>query len=147
MERAVESVWQTGEVKAKFFGGYTHSLDLKGRLTLPARFRSSFSDRCYATPSQYGDPCIVIWTVEDFATFVNAVPPLSWDESIERRRLRDWGRQAFELEIDRLGRVGLPQPLRTLVGLEREVLVNGAFGTIELWDPVRWAEYQDGAHE
>jgi MraZ protein len=136
-------VWQTGEVKAKFFGGYTHTLDLKGRLTLPARFRSNFTDHCYATPSQYGDPCIVIWTVEDFLTFANAVPQENWGESVERLRLRDWGRQAFELEIDRLGRIGLPQPLRTLVDLEREVLVNGAFGTIEVWDPVRWNRYRE----
>ena len=136
-------MWQTGEVKAKFFGGYTHTLALKGRLTLPARFRSSFTDHCYATPSQYGDPCIVIWTVDDFLTFVNSVPQENWTESMERRRLRDWGRQAFELEIDRLGRVGLPQPLRALVDLDREVLVNGAFGTIELWNPARWAIYQD----
>ena len=135
-------MWHSSEVKAKFFGGYSHALDAKGRLTLPARFRTSFSDQCVITPSQFQDPCLVIWTVEDFNSFANAVPSESWQSEEERRVLRDWASSTYPLEIDRLGRIGLPQQLRSGANLERDVLVHGAFGTVELWDPRTWETYR-----
>ncbi|MHB8190355.1 MAG: division/cell wall cluster transcriptional repressor MraZ [Ferrimicrobium sp.] len=145
-------MWPSGEVAAKFFGAYTHTLDVKGRLTLPARFRSHFTDRCYVTPSQFEDTCLVIWTEADFVAFVNRVTPQQWEVVPERRRLRRWAREAYELEIDRLGRVGLPNPLRQLARLDREALVQGAFGTVEIWNPQVWEIYEasdrdEGVHD
>lgn len=134
-------------VSAKFFGGFTHSLDAKGRLTLPARFRSFFAESCYVTPSQFQDPCLVIWTVEDYGRFCDSISEERWSRPEERPALRLWAARAFYCEIDRLGRIGVPATLRQEVGLDRDVLVHGAFGTIELWSPAVWEEYQRHARE
>jgi MraZ protein len=138
-------VWQLGGASGRFFGAFTHALDAKGRLTLPARFRGAFGERCYLTPSQFEDPCLVLWRVEDFEAFVAGVRAEDWSDPVERRRLRSWARQAYELEIDRLGRLMLPQSHRDLAHLEHDVLVHGAFGTVELWDPATWDAYQAGS--
>lgn len=138
---------QAQPVAAKFFGGYAHSLDAKGRLTLPARFRALLDESCYVTPSQFQDPCLVIWTVDDYLSFCNSVSEERWQRADERPSLRLWASRAFICEIDRLGRIGVPATLRQEVELERDVLVHGAFGTIELWSPSVWEEYQRRARE
>ncbi len=141
------AVWPAVSGRAKFFGSYTHTLDQKGRLTLPAKFRTEFGERLFVTPSQFQDPCLVLWTVDDFTSFSNNVSPEQWQDPEERRRLRTWSGSTFEIEIDRLGRVGLPLALRETAALEREVLVHGNFGTIELWSPEGWVAYQErGLH-
>jgi MraZ protein len=134
-------MWPTGQGTARFFGAYTHTLDAKGRLTLPSKFRSHFTDKAYVTSSQYGDDCLVIWTEEDFLRYTNQVGPEQWGPAEERRRLRRWARGAGDLEIDRMGRVVLPLALRERVSLSHDVLVQGAFETIELWDPETWRRY------
>ncbi len=136
-------MWPTGQGTARFFGAYTHTLDAKGRLTLPSKFRTFFTDKAYLTGSQFGDECLVIWTEDDFSRYANQVSPEQWEPSSERRRLRRWAREAWDLEIDRMGRVVLPLVLRERVSLEHDVLVQGAFGTIELWNPETWRRYDE----
>jgi MraZ protein len=137
-------MWQEGQVRAKFFGSYVHTLDPKGRLTLPAKYRNHFTDKAFITPSQFEDCCLVVWTVEDFEVFANQVPAETWADSSQRMRLRSWARSTFEVELDRLGRFAVPQQLRELAHLDREALVQGALGTIEIWDPQEWERYSRG---
>lgn len=134
-------LWSAQALQAKFFGAFEHTLDAKGRITLPSRFRTHFGEKCFVTRSQYGDPCVVVWTPEDFFNFANQINSTAWEGSGSRRDLRTWAREAFETEIDRMGRTAIPQSLRTQSGLSREVLVQGAIGTIELWDPEVWSNY------
>ncbi|WP_171788963.1 division/cell wall cluster transcriptional repressor MraZ [Acidimicrobium ferrooxidans] len=137
-------VWQLGEPTGRFFGSFSHALDAKGRLTLPVRFRGQFGDQCFVTPSQYEDPCLVVWRVEDFNAFVGEVRAEHWADPEERRRLRSWASEAFEAEIDRLGRLMLPPSHRAYANLDHDVRVHGAFGTVELWDPATWERYRGG---
>ncbi len=140
-------MWSDNAQKPRFFGAYAHSLDPKGRITLPARYRTCFSDRCFLTPSQFGDPCIVIWTPEDYEAFTGQISPSSWDDPSTRLRLRSWLRGTFEVEIDKSGRMPIPQPLRQVASLVRDVSVQGALERIELWDPTVWESYASTSGE
>ena len=135
-------MFQAQQMQAKFFGAYEHSLDIKGRLTLPAKFRSFLGEKCFITRSQYEDPCLVVWTQEDFFSFANAFQSQDLSESALRWNMRIWASEAFDIEIDKAGRLALPQALRRFADLDREVLVHGAIGTIELWSPGNWTSSQ-----
>ncbi len=131
-------MFQAQDREAKFFGAYEHSLDVKGRLTLPAKYRALLGDKCFVTRSQYEDRCLVIWTQDDFYSFANSWQAQDLSEPSLRWKMRIWASEAFDVEIDRTGRLALPQALRRFADLDREVLVHGAVGTIELWNPENW---------
>ncbi len=133
-------MFQTQQMQAKFFGAYEHSLDVKGRLTLPSKFRVLLKEKCFVTRSQYDDPCLVLWAQEDFFSFATSVHNQDLSNSSLRWNMRIWASEAFDLEADKAGRIALPLALRRFAGLEREVLVHGAIGTIELWSPESWSE-------
>ena len=138
-------MFQTQQMQAKFFGAYEHSLDVQGRLTLPVKFRALFKEKCFVTRSQYDDPCLVIWTQDDFYSFANSLQNQDLSDSSLRWNMRVWASEAFDVEIDKAGRLALPQALRGFAGLEREVLVHGAIGIIELWNPENWSSLQTRA--
>lgn len=139
-------MWSSQSLPAKFFGAYDHTLDPKGRLILPAKYRASFQNSCYITPSQFGDSCLVVWVPEVFALYTEQIEANSWADEVSRRRLRIWTKKTFYAEIDKAGRLAIPQNLRSYASLVRDVSVQGAMGFIELWDPDKWAVYeaQDG---
>ncbi len=136
-------LWPLATEKPKFFGSYEHALDPKGRLTLPAKFRAHFGDRCYLTRSQFGDPCVVVWTPDDFERTTNEIHADSWADPRQRRTLRSMARDTYEVEIDRMGRMPIPSNLRVVASLTREVLIQGAYQTIELWEPAHWRAYDE----
>ncbi len=122
---------------ARFFGRYEHSLDAKGRITLPARFRASFDTQAFV--SQHNDRCLALWTPEEFDKQLAKMEALQNRSAAERNLARVWSSGLAEIEIDRQGRVALPAYLRGFARLEGQVLVNGALDRVELWNP---AEYE-----
>ncbi|HET9071875.1 MAG TPA: division/cell wall cluster transcriptional repressor MraZ [Acidimicrobiales bacterium] len=119
-----------------FFGRYEHSLDAKGRVVLPARFRSSFDSQAYLT--QYLDGCLALWTPEEFGRRLAEYSQAQARSSADRNLARVWAAGSQEVEIDRQGRLALPQHLKEFAQLDRNVLVVGAMERIELWDPTQW---------
>lgn len=138
-------MWSSQQTEAKFFGAFEHSLDLKGRITLPAKFRARFPERCFVARSQYGDPCLALWIPDDFYDYASKITADQWTDNENRRDLRTWSREAFEVEMDKLGRLAVPLQLRRYASLTKDVLVHGAMGTVELWDPLVWSNYQGEA--
>ena len=122
---------------ARFFGRYEHSLDAKGRITLPARFRASFDTHAFV--SKNNDRCLALWTPEEFEKQLAKMEALQNRSAADRNLARVWSAGLAEIEIDRQGRVALPAYLREFARLEGQVLVNGALDRIELWNP---AEYE-----
>ena len=120
----------------KFFGRYEHSLDPKGRVVLPARFRAQFDSRAFLT--QYLDGCVALWTPEEFDKRLAEYSQAQTRSSAERNLARVWAAGSQEVEIDRQGRVPLPPYLKNFAHLDRNVLVVGAMERIELWDPEHW---------
>jgi MraZ protein len=120
-------------------GEYDHSLDDKKRLTLPAKFRQSFSDGVVLARGM--DGCLAVYTREGWKSFVEsrlaALDPLS-KEARQMSRFMFAG--ASETELDKQGRVMVPAALVTHAGLHREVVVAGVRDHLEIWDRAAWRE-------
>lgn len=122
----------------RFVGRYEHSLDGKGRVILPARFRSSFDT--LALVSKFRDQCLAIWTPEAFDRKAEEMAVLMDGSAEDRATARAWSMGSAEVDLDRQGRVALPQYLRDFARLTEgsTVLVHGALTHIELWNPQLW---------
>jgi MraZ protein len=121
-----------------FVGQFQHSLDDKGRLILPAKFRREFEGGGHLSPNM--DGCVALWTPGEFARrsaeYLNAGRNGSPDE---RRQSRFWATNSSEVEIDRQGRFALPPVIRDFGQLEGDVIVAGNLDHVELWNPQRYA--------
>lgn len=122
----------------RFFGSYEHSLDIKGRVILPARFRPHFGVQAYVT--QYQEGCLALWTSDEFEQQMAEQERLQQLGRTERNLARVWASASAEVDIDRQGRFAIPGKLREFAHLESEspVLVNGALNRVELWNPAEW---------
>ncbi|MGH9076065.1 MAG: division/cell wall cluster transcriptional repressor MraZ [Acidimicrobiales bacterium] len=119
-----------------FFGRFQHSLDAKGRVILPSRFRVAFDTVAYL--SQHVEGCLALWTPDVFAKQIDEMLEHQGRGRAERNVARYWAAGLVEVEMDRQGRVAIPSYLRTFAQLESEVLVVGALDRIELWHPPDW---------
>jgi MraZ protein len=125
-------------VATRFVGRYEHSLDEKGRVILPARFRTSFDN--LALISKFNERCLAIWTPEEFDKKAEEMATLMDGTPEERQRARSWSMGSAEVDLDRQGRVAVPAYLREFADLAEggTVLVHGALTHLELWNPGIW---------
>ena len=123
---------------AAFVGRYEHSLDTKGRVILPSKFRPDFERGGYLT--QHREGCLALWTPGEFQRQLQAMQQQAAEGKTARNRARLWSASSYEVEIDRQGRMAIPARLRGFALLEAEVLVHGAIDRIELWNPAVWEE-------
>ena len=124
---------------ARFFGRYEHSLDDKGRVILPAKFRPDFERGGFLGP--YLDGCLALWTPDEFETKAAEMQAKEQAGREERNLARVWANNTQEVEIDkRSGRMAIPVFLRQTAQLTGEVLITGNINRVELWNPAVWAE-------
>jgi len=124
---------------AGFVGRFEHTLDAKGRVILPARFRSTFEQGGFLTKHREG--CLALWTPGEFQRQMQTMAERSEVGGRSgRNRARVWASTSTEVEVDRQGRMAIPGYLREFAGLESDVLVHGAIDRVELWSPVLWME-------
>ena len=120
-----------------FLGEHEHTLDEKGRLTLPAKFRDSFPDGLVLTRGM--DGCVFAYAAADWQRLVDsrlaALDPLSRDDRMIQRH---FFAGAAEVTSDRQGRVMIPAALAKHAALGREVVVAGVFDHLEIWDRAAW---------
>jgi MraZ protein len=124
--------------KARFFGKHEHSLDAKGRVILPARFRPAFDQGAYL--SQYTSRCLALWTPEEFDLQLERLDQLQDAGPEEMNQARYFAAGTVDVEVDRQGRFMIPAGMREFARLENQVLVNGAINRVELWSPALWGE-------
>ena len=130
---------------AGFVGRYEHSLDSKGRVILPAKFRANFEKGGFLT--EHAEGCLALWTPAEFERQMASMQERASTSREDRNRARVWASTSAEVEIDRQGRMPIPSLLRTFAGLDAEVLVHGAIDRVELWDPGRWAQQVQPAED
>jgi len=122
-----------------FRGNYEHSLDAKNRLSIPAKFRASFSSGVVLAKD--AEPCVAVWTPEQheriFETALEGRNPL---DPARRRIARYFQANSFEQELDSAGRVTLPPQLLAHAGAHKEVVVAAVGDHLEVWSRERWAE-------
>ena len=123
-----------------FRGRYEHAIDAKGRTSLPSRFRdvlaTAAEPRLILTSGL--EPCIVAYPMAEWLAFEERLASLpQFDPHIAMLR-RIYVSGAVECEVDRLGRLLIPQTLREHAGLERELIWAGMGRHIELWSKTRF---------
>ena len=128
-----------------FLGEFLHSLDPKGRLILPARFRELLT-QAFVTSQM--DGCLALWTPAEFQARAEEMKDLAKGTAAERNMSRVFFAGAQEASPDRQGRIAIPANLRQYAGLseERQVVVTGAWDHLEIWDVETW-ERTKGAGE
>ncbi|MGI8859127.1 MAG: division/cell wall cluster transcriptional repressor MraZ [Rubrobacteraceae bacterium] len=126
-------------------GEYEHTLDEKGRLTLPSRLRSYFEGGIVITKGV--DRCLFAFPQDEWAAF-KANIKANADLSAKGRQLsRMFFSMAFEATLERKGRVLIPTKLARYAGLSRDVTLAGVDDRLEIWSTEEWDRYVEGADE
>ena len=128
-----------------FEGIHSHSIDQKGRLIIPVRFREKLGDEFFVTAGL--DGCLIIYAPKEWRAFEEKLGALPTMTNADARKLqRFFLANAARCECDKQGRIIIPQHLRELGGIESEVVLTGLGTRIELWSKERWLEagtYED----
>ena len=123
-----------------FTGEYRHSVDDKGRIAVPAKFRAQLEDG--AVISRWLDACLAIHTRAGWDLLATKVSGLPITDSASRLFQRYVFAGAFEADLDRQGRVVVPAYLREWAGLQGEAVVVGSRDHAEIWAPTKWDDYR-----
>lgn len=118
-----------------FFGEFEHTVDSKGRVTIPADFREMLVDGMHVTRGL--DGCLFVLTPEGFEALRQDLNSLS----IARQSARHLSRLFFSgppCTLDKQGRILLPAPLRQYAGIENEVVIVGVDSRLEIWNKGKW---------
>ncbi len=123
-----------------FTGEYRHTVDDKGRLAVPSRFRAQLDGEVVV--SRWIDGCLAIHTASGWAALADEVAALPITDASARLFERSIFAGAAQAELDRQGRILLPTYLREGIGLGTDAVVLGARDHAEIWAPATWAEYR-----
>lgn len=121
-----------------FMGEYNHTIDVKGRLIIPAKFRESLGDEFVITKGL--DGCLFVYTDEEWQNFENKLRTLPLTNKNARQFTRFFLAGAAACEVDKQGRILIPQVLREFALLEKEVVLVGVANRVEIWSRTRWQE-------
>ncbi len=128
-----------GGGSAMFLGTYTPRLDDKGRLILPAKFRSQLAPGLVMTRGQ--ERCLFLLPLEEFRRMHDQIRQAPVTSKQARDYLRVFLSGASDELPDKQGRISIPPVLRTYAGLDRDVAVIGAGTRVEIWDLPSWESY------
>lgn len=129
------------KVEHMFLGQFYHTLDEKGRITIPASFREVLLDGAYVT--QGFDQNLRLLTTTEFKEKADNVSRLKDSNPTARKFRRLFFATATKADLDRLGRVLIPNFLREFAKLEKDAVIVGVGNAIEIWSPIYWQEQMD----
>ena len=121
-----------------FMGEYNHIIDAKGRLIIPARFRELLGEEFILTKGL--DGCLSIYPMDAWKAFETKLRALPLTNKNARTFTRFFVAGATNCELDKQGRILVPQTLREFAGLEKEVVLTGNLDRIEIWSKEKWSE-------
>ena len=125
---------------AELLGTHSYTLDPKGRISLPARFRDVLSDGAVLTLGQ--DGCLFCFPRAEWESRATEVRNLPLSDAESRAYARLFFGKAERLDLDSQGRLLVPQRLRTEVGITKEAVVVGVFDRMEIWDREAYERYE-----
>ena len=132
-----------GERGPVFIGTYDHSLDPKGRVILPRKFRDELGQDMVFTKGI--ERCLYVFPLAEFQAFADKLRSLPLTERPSRDFVRVFVAGASQESTDGQGRVVIPQPLRDYASLTKDVVVVGQLSRIEIWDRGEWERYMPQA--
>ena len=126
-----------------FYGEYHHTLDKKGRLIIPAKFRGAleenYVEKFFIT--QGLDGCLFLFHADIWADFENRLKSLSFTKQQSRFFNRIYFSGAQEVDIDAQGRLSLPTYLKEFAHIKREIVIVGVADRIEIWSRDEWNKF------
>jgi len=128
-----------------FIGEYKYNLDDKNRLSLPTKFRSLFQGKAVITKGL--DNCLFIYTNKEWNKLVEKLASLPISQAKSRAFSRLMLAGAMDVNIDKQGRVILPDYLKTFATLHKKVIIAGLYNRLEVWDEKLWSKYQKNSEK
>lgn len=126
-----------------FLGEYQHSLDDKGRFTVPSKFREELGGKFIATRGL--DDCIFLYPLQEWENIGKELHSLSFTKADARAFVRLFFSGASELELDKQGRTILPNNLREYASINKDLQIIGVGSRVEIWSNNKWQEYNKKA--
>jgi MraZ protein len=122
-----------------FRGRFEHTIDSKGRLSIPSKFREVLTERYDSrlVVTTY-DGCLIVYPNSEWRILEERVAGLPEFKKETRDFLRFFYSSAADCAIDKLGRILIPQTLREYAKLEKDIVIVGAFKRMEIWSKLRW---------
>ncbi len=124
-----------------FLGEYTHKIDEKNRLAIPAKFRADLKQGAIVTKGL--DGCLFVYTKAEWQKLVEKISALPLTQSKARTFARMMLMGAMEVSLDKLGRILLPDYLKKFAALKKQVTIGGVYNRLEIWDANRWQAYSN----
>lgn len=120
-------------------GTYYQSMDVKGRMTFPAKLREVIGERFIVTVGS--DGCLFVYSIESFDRLADKIRnlPMSQGRGLQRVLMAN----ASEVEADKQGRILIPPALRSLAKLDKEIVVTGVSDRCEIWDRQTWDDFNN----
>lgn len=131
--------YQKHEVKLLFYGEYQHTIDPKGRVIVPSKFRDGLGEKFIVTKGL--DNCLFAYSSAEWSDLEAKLRTLPFTDKDVRAFVRFFFAGATECEVDKQGRILLPQNLREYAGLDKEIYVIGVSTRVEIWDKEKWENY------
>jgi len=124
-----------------FLGQYEHTIDEKGRMTIPVRYREQIQNGAYITLGL--DKNLIVLTAQIFDQLYESVNKMSMTNNDARLLKRVFFSKAHRLEIDKAGRILIPQYLRENASIDSSAIVVGVGDRFEIWSPELWSEQDE----
>lgn len=128
-----------------FLGEFKHSIDDKGRITIPAKFRGRLASGLVVTKGI--DPCLWLYPIDSWSKLAEVISALPRTDP----KAREFRRQVFggasNSIPDRQGRVNLPSYLRQYANIDKNAVIVGLHDYCEIWNPADWRERQESSHD
>ena len=127
-----------------FMGEYNHTIDAKGRLIIPAKFREVLGDEFVVTKGM--DGCLFVFDNPEWQVFADKLRGLPMIDKEARQFTRFFLAGAAGVEVDKQGRILLPAVLREFAGITKDAVLVGVGNRVEIWSKDRWqdnSEYDD----
>ena len=128
-----------------FIGEYNHNLDAKGRLAVPAKFRSMLEEGAVVTKGL--DNCLFLYPKKEWGDIAKKLANLPISQSKARAFSRMMLAGAMDVEFDSQGRITLPEYLRKFANLDKKTIVAGLYDRLEIWNENDWDKYKEDSEE
>ncbi len=124
-----------------FIGEYSHTIDEKGRVSLPKKFRAKFASGLVVTRGL--DQCLWVFATNEWAEMAEKISSLPVTQKNARSFSRLMLAGAMDLELDRTGRINLPGYLKDYAGIDKKVTVCGMYNRLEIWPAKSWEDFKN----
>ncbi len=128
-----------------FIGEYQHSIDNKGRLQIPVKLKQQLGKGAVVTKGL--DNCLFLYPQQAWRTLADKLAKLPISKSSTRAFARLMLAGAMDVDIDKQGRMLVPEYLRSYAGLKRKIVIAGLYSRLEIWDEASWRKYKQGTEK